>query len=278
MEFAFENHPIAGHLLCLTDGCTEIKVALDYGIRVPWLSRKGMDNLYYMQPADRSDGFVTDKGWNLYGGHRFWMTPESDLSYCPDNEPVSYELTENGVILTQKEDPWLHVEKKLELRFEPDGRIHVLHTLKNLSGHTIETSLWGVNSLAPNGKARISFPGPETDEWLPRRSVAVWKNASLGDSRIRFTVDALLVDHGPCEEYFKMGLFSRDGIAVLENLGQRFTLRFPAGQPEDNSDLGCNFELFMHTAFMELETLGRKCVLAPDESASHWEIWQIEAL
>lgn len=278
MEVKFEKHPVAGKLLCISDGNTEIKAALDYGIRIPWLSHVGMDNLYYMQPADRSDGFITDSGWNLYGGHRFWMTPESDLSYCPDNEPVAYELTENGVILTQKEDPWLHVEKKLELSFMDDGRIKVIHTLKNLTGHTIETSLWGVNSLAPNGKARISFPGPETDEWLPCRSVAVWKNASLGDKRIKFTADSLLVEHGPCDDYFKMGLFSADGEAVLENLGQRFTLRFPADIPQHNSDLGSNFELFMHTAFMELETLGAKCTLEPGQSASHWELWQVEAL
>lgn len=278
MKVVLEEHPIAGKLLCLSDGNTDIRAALDYGIRVTWLSHVGMENLYYMQPRDRSDGFITDKGWNLYGGHRFWMTPESDLSYCPDNDAVSYELSENGVTLTQKEDPWLHVKKKLELIFCQDGRVKAIHTLQNLSGHTIVTSLWGVNSLAPNGKARIAFPSPETDEWLPQRSVAVWKNTNLGDSRIRFTADSLLVNHGPCDDYFKMGLFSRTGVAVWENLGQRFTLCFPADRPENHSDLGSNFELFMHTKFMELETLGARRSLAPGESASHWEIWQVEAL
>ena len=52
-----------GRILWLSDGKTEIGVALDFGIRVMHLSCVGLENLFYRQPADLSDGLITEEGW-----------------------------------------------------------------------------------------------------------------------------------------------------------------------------------------------------------------------
>ena len=70
-----------GNLLWMTDGKTEVAVALDYGLRIVVLHCVGMENVLYHQPNDLSDGLTTEKGWRIYGGHRFWTSPESDDSY-----------------------------------------------------------------------------------------------------------------------------------------------------------------------------------------------------
>ena len=62
-------HPEMGNMLWLEEGDIQIGIALDYGIRVRHLSIKGMENLYYEQPVDLSDGFGTPDGWKLRGGH-----------------------------------------------------------------------------------------------------------------------------------------------------------------------------------------------------------------
>ena len=49
-----------GKMLFLTDGKTEIGCALEFGIRVSHLSAVGMENIYYEQPADCSDGLITE--------------------------------------------------------------------------------------------------------------------------------------------------------------------------------------------------------------------------
>ena len=77
-----------GNLIWLSDGRTEAAAALDFGIRIVHLSCAGKPNLFYSQPDDLSDGLATEAGWRIYGGHRFWSSPESTRSYYPDNAPV----------------------------------------------------------------------------------------------------------------------------------------------------------------------------------------------
>ena len=112
-----------GNLIWLSDGRTEAAAALDFGIRIVHLSCAGKPNLFYSQPDDLSDGLVTEAGWRIYGGHRFWSSPESTRSYYPDNAPVACELLADGVCLRQRTDPWTGFEKTLILRFLPDGRL-----------------------------------------------------------------------------------------------------------------------------------------------------------
>ena len=106
-----------GKVLWVTTDYAEVGVALDFGIRVVHLSCPGMENLFYEQPADLSDGNATPGGWKLYGGHRMWFAPEGDWSYYPDNEPVTYRVSENTVLVEQKTDPWTGQKKLLKLNF-----------------------------------------------------------------------------------------------------------------------------------------------------------------
>lgn len=80
-----------GNLIWLSDGRTEAAAALDFGICIVHLSCAGKPNLFYSQPDDLSDGLATEAGWRIYGGHRFWSSPESTRSYYPDNAPVACE-------------------------------------------------------------------------------------------------------------------------------------------------------------------------------------------
>ena len=110
-----------GNLIWLSDGRTEAAAALDFGIRIVHLSCAGKPNLFYSQPDDLSDGLATEAGWRIYGGHRFWSSPESTRSYYPDNAPVACELLADGVCLRQRTDPWTGFEKTLILCFLPRG-------------------------------------------------------------------------------------------------------------------------------------------------------------
>ena len=105
MHHCEQMHPQWGRVLWLRNEFAELAVALDFGIRIVHASYPGMENLFYEQPNDLSDGFVAEGGWRLYGGHRMWLAPESDDSYYPDNQPVSYEIADGHVLVTQPEDP-----------------------------------------------------------------------------------------------------------------------------------------------------------------------------
>lgn len=277
MRYEIRTDASLGRILWLTDGRTEIGVALDFGIRVIHLSCAGMENLFYRQPEDLSDGFVTDAGWRLYGGHRFCLAPEGEQTYAPDNAPVDYRLLDSGVTLIQNPDRLLGVVKSLTISFLPEGIVRLLHEVRNQSDEPISAALWGINTLAPGGTAVVDFAADAPGTTAPGRVVALWGQTSLADARVRFEKDRFVARQLPVDDYFKIGLFSKGGKAVFENLSQRLVLEYEALQPERYADLGCNFEVYLGRHFMELETLGIRRIIGPGESATHVEQWRLEA-
>ncbi len=273
MEFCIKNDPEWGRIYFMTDGKTEVGVALDFGIRITHLSCVGMENLYYRQPDDLSDGF-TMGNWRLYGGHRMWLAPEGDHSYHPDNEPVNYKTLPNGVIVEQPLDPRQNVVKSLKITFEEDGSLRLDHSFRNAGDETIVGASWGVNTLDGYGSATIGFSG--VDGLNPSRTVSLWGDTNLNDSRLKFTKTEIQVQHAPSPDYFKIGVYSREGKAVFRNKGQQLTLTFDAPEMEKLPDGGCNFELFMSNKFLELEALGIRTEILPGEAACHTERIKLE--
>ena len=266
-----------GKVLWVATDYAEVGIALDFGIRVVHLSCPGMENLFYEQPADLSDGNATPQGWKLYGGHRMWLAPEGDQSYYPDNEPVSYVVDGDSVLVEQKTDPWTGMKKLLKLNFR-EHSISLENIFINDTDAVVEGGSWGVNSMAGGGVAKIDFVGTDPGDYTPRRVVSLWANTNIHDPRLQFTKNSLTATQLPMEDYFKMGLYCDPGKAVYENKGQRFTLTFGAFGIENHPDNGCNFELYLAKEFMELETLGVKRTLQPGEAASHTETWTLEKI
>lgn len=276
MLFHIKSDQTRGSILMLSNGSTEIGVALDYGIRIVHLSCSGMDNLLYRQPNDLSDGYTTDEGWRLYGGHRFWLAPEGSWSTFPDNQAVTYKILSDGAEFVQQIDEWHHVVKFLRIRFRDDGAIDLIHTIKNVGHQVLHASLWGITTFAGGASATVSFEGSQPpDDLTPRRVLALWADTNLGDPRISFQKDCIQIKHTPLEEFFKIGVFSKQGCCVLENLNQRLTIQSEPHSIEHLPDHGCNIEVFMDKNFLELETLGMLKSIAPGRYASHTETWYV---
>lgn len=267
--------PRWGRVLWLSSDHAEVGVALDFGIRVVHLSCPGCENLYYVQPEDLSDGFITDSGWKLHGGHRIWMAPESDDSYAPDNAPVAYELLEDGALICQDVDPLLNICKSLRITFLDDGGVQLEQFIKNVSNVPIDGASWGVNTLDAGGTAFITFTNQDQKGYVPHRVVSLWSDTNLHDPRLSFDKLGLTARHMFLPDYLKLGLYCLDGKAVFENKGQRLTLLFDSQPLSMYPDNGCNFELYMCSKFMELETMGTKAHLLPGESTSHTETWYL---
>lgn len=272
------THPEMGNMLWLEEGDIQIGIALDYGIRVRHLSIKGMDNLYYEQPADFSDGFGSADTWKLRGGHRLWLTPECDDSYYPDDAPVSYTLKEDGVLIVQDVEPPLGIQKTLEITFRPDGTVYLLHHFYNRNDHPIRGASWGVNSLDASGEIEFRYAGGKKGDFYPGTVLALWGQTSLADPRLTFYPDRIHAKYMPISDYFKLGVYCPDGVATLESKGQRLTMGFGVPDIRTLPDQGCNFELYMHKMFLEMESLGSVTEIGPGESASHWESWKLERI
>lgn len=275
MEAYIKQDPQRGRIYWMTDGKTEVGVALDYGIRVLHLSCAGMENLYYVQPADLSDGYGTPDGWKLRGGHRMWLAPEGEHSYHPDDDPVAYTPLPDGVVLEQKLDPLQNIVKTLTITF-CDGKVRLDHSFRNAGEQTITGASWGVNTLDGYGRMSVGFAGE--DGFTPTRAVALWGDTNLHDARVRFTADSLSAQHAPAEDYCKIGIYSRAGKAEFWNKGQHLTLEFAVPPMTQLPDGGCNFEVFMCKEFLEMEVLGEVTVMQPGEAACHTEWLRVEPM
>ena len=263
-----------GRLLVLRDRGVEMGVALDFGLRIVSFRMEGMENIFYEQPNDLSDGHATPGGWRLRGGHRFWTAPESDLSYYPDNAPITYELGEDSVILTQENDPWMHQRKSLTILFTGEG-ISVTHTVENTGEEEMTVAPWGVSTMKP-GIISVPWEGTQPGDYTPRRRVNLWANTNIGDQRLHFQQDGFWAEHLPLTDYCKIGLYAPAGVAVYEGLGQRFTLLFAAPPAESLPDGGSNFEAYLGKTMMEMESAGTLKTLKKGESHSHTELWILE--
>lgn len=276
MEYQIKQDPRYGRMLWLTDGETELGIPLDFGIRILHVSACGGENLLYQQPEDLSDGLTTGEGWRIWGGHRLWSAPESEQSCWPDNQPVSYTMQTDGVILTQAVDPWLHQRKQLQIRFCPDGSLLLEHRIENTGSEPVSIASWGVSTFS-GGKAELWFDGGTKHCLNPERILSVWGDADLSDLRLRFTRDRIFAAFGPGEA-LKIGIFSHSGKAVLQHKNQQFTLTFEADSAKQYPDGGCNFELYTDSHIFELEALGPVQTLAPGQAAAHWERWTVKHL
>jgi hypothetical protein len=269
-----------GNCLWLSDGKTELAASLEYGLRLVHLSCRGMENLFFEENGPQP-GLSTPEGWSVHAGQRLWLAPESNWDYYPDNDPISYELLEDGVVLRQHEDPRLHAKKSACVRFLPDGGIRTEYTIVNTADAPLTCALWVIRATAPGGQVRVPFDcesGTDELDFKPGRSVMLWSSTSLGDERLQFSADSLTATQKPRDEYLKLGFFGRKGLAVLENRGQRLTIHHPAERGAVYADGGCNFELFLCRQMMEVETLSPLVTLQPGESATHGETWYVERI
>lgn len=276
MKTYITNDSEYGNLLWMTDGKTEVAVALDYGLRIVVLHCVGMENVLYHQPNDLSDGLTTEKGWRIYGGHRFWTSPENDDSYYPDNEPIEYAIEEESVLLTQKTDLWTRFKKQLRLSFCDNDDLKVEHILTNCNNHPVNVALWGITTLNGGGVAKIPCKG-NAGGYAPNRALSLWFDTSISDDRLSFENDTIIGKHIFCENKLKIGAYSPQGKISMKNFGQKLEITFATHKMENCPDHGCNAELFLNKHIMELETLGEFKEIKPEKTANHTEYWRISA-
>lgn len=272
MNHTVKNHPVYGKCLFADNGIIEIGVPLEFGLRVGHFSFCGEKNVFFEQPKDMTT-FTTPQGWRLRGGHRLWLAPESEKDYCPDNEPIEYEIKNDTIVLTQKEDPWLKVIKQFVLSF--DGTcLKVTHRITNTAETPLECALWAISVVAPGGTETIDFQRRDggMDHW---HRISMWDYTSLGDPRVTYTRDQIVIRHQPLEEKYKIGVGHPYGPVRYENGDTVFVKHFPVDPNKTYPDANVSFETFCSRYMMEIESLSPLETVLPGGHMEHAEVWEL---
>jgi hypothetical protein len=215
--------------------------------------------------------------WRIYGGHRFWHSPEAmPRSYIPDNEPVTVETEGDSELrVIQPAEPETGIQKQLAFSMS-EGRLVVTHVLRNKGMWPVTLAAWGLSVMAPGGIGIIPQPtSHHPDNLLPNRVLMLWPYADKTDQRFHWGARYITIRQDTERGPTKVGLNVDDGWIAYLNKGTLFVKRFdhqPCGVYPDG---GCSVEMYTGQHMLEAETLGPLTALDPDRSLTHVERWYL---
>lgn len=271
METKIIKHKTLGDCLIIQNGDFSIGVPLQFGIRISFLSYKNSDNLFYEQPSSMKK-FTTSEGWRLYGGHRLWIAPESNKSYYPDNNPISFVIEDDKIVITQEEDEWLKIKKSIELSFEGENCIKLIHKIQNTDSIERKFSVWPVTTMAGGGIEYIPLDH-RARGYTPLQHITWWPSTDLDDDRVKFSKDFITLTHKPNSKTYKLGIGHPNGNVKYVNKGIVFEKSYEIIKDKVYPDSNVSYETYMSDEMIELETLSPLYTVEPNQTVQHIEKW-----
>ncbi len=271
MNTYFIDYRHFGKCLFVESGNITLGIPLEFGIRIIYLSYQGGDNLFFEQPKDMKE-LSTDEGWRVFGGHRLWVAPESPKNYKPELQPITYELKDNTIILTQNNDDWLNVQKSLEITFEGDNLVKLNHVIKNTDTKTKTFSPWSISSMAGGGVEYIPLKYRDNG-YNPLHRFSTWDYTSLGDDRAEYSRELIKLSHRANSKKYKIGVGHPNGPVKYVNKGVVFEIIYDVFNDKVYPDGDVSFETFMCDYMVEIESLSPLYEVKPNESVCHQEKW-----
>ena len=173
----------------------------------------------------------------------------------------------------------LSLRKTVEVRLDPGSEAMSLrHILTNEGSRTLEIAPWPVTQMRLGGVAVAPLPpAGEEPSRRPNQLVVLWPYTSGSDERLQIGDHRLTVSARP-DRPMKVGCLSSTGTAGYLRDGLLVVLRFDPARGSVHADLGCNLEIYCDDRTIELESLGPLVALAPGESVTHDELWEIHAV
>lgn len=272
-----------GNCLEISNGIVKLLVTIDVGPRVINYSFVDGENMMF-EDTERnfsSSGPAFEKfgggTWYIYGGHRLWTSPEAmPKSYYPDNDPVPYELIENGAVFKPVMQKWNQYQYEITITLDPDtSHVCLTHKVKNCAAWDVTLAPWTLTVLSPGGYEIVAQPTKDTG-LLGNRLLALWPYTNMMDRRVTWGTKYIALKQEPGHpDKFKVGLNSEHGFAMYFNHGDLFIKQYTPVENGNYPDGGMSFETFTNDLFLEMESLGEITSIPPDTSVTHTEHWSL---
>lgn len=253
-------------------------VTVSTGPRILSCSAFGSENLFAELPDAELD-YPGEGNLKMVGGHRLWYAPEKpETTYIPDNLPVDWVEIEKGIELTQGVDQPTGIRKSMTVQVAESGaKVTVTHKLTNTGEEPFVLAPWAITQLRAGGKAVIPQRRQAADPHglLPNRNIVLWTYTDLASDLLHLKNEGLYVSARVKEGAIKIGSPNPLGWIGYHLDGLLFVKRADYVQGGDYLDMGASSQVYANSFFIELETLAPVVRLAPGESASHKEVWEV---
>ncbi|KGM98003.1 hypothetical protein Z968_01380 [Clostridium novyi A str. 4552] len=273
-----------GNCLKINNGLIEVVATLDFGPRIIRFCNIEKDNMFFEDETFKiaNNGqqfsiFDSDEGWKIYGGHRLWVSPESDpRTYYPDNKKVEWNNMENGVLLKAQKEKWTNIQKEIELRLDEDkAEVTLVHKITNLGPWSIKCAPWALTVMAPGGKEVIPQSSRKTG-LLPNRQLVLWPYSKLNDKRLYLGEKYItLKQNKDNEQQFKIGINNELGWIAYFNYNNLFIKKYNHLIDGMYPDFGVSYETYTNNLMLEMETLGQLQDIEPYKAIEHKEQWYL---
>lgn len=262
------------HNVRLANGEMELIVTQDVGPRIIRFGFIGGPNLFGEIRGQL--GKNGEREWQIRGGHRLWVAPESKKRSCePDNRPISIRDIPGGIQTFQKAGP-LGIEKSMKITLAPRGTaVKITHTLTNRNRTPFDLSVWSLTVMPRRGVAIIPLPAKisHTKRLTHNQNWSLWGYTDFSDPRWTLGSRYLQFRQDPARSANKLGIAQREGWAAYWLDKTLFVKKFKRIEGAAYPDGDVNFETFANEDILELESLGPMVTLKPGGSAQHEEIW-----
>ena len=285
VNFREANYHGFGKCLVIENGLAEIYVTIDIGPRIIRYALKDGKNLFFEDRAadivEKGEAFdkhfYKDAFWRIYGGHRYWLSPEHmPLTYYPDNDQVDYKTEKNTATFVPKAQAENGVQLILQVTLdEKSTKVTVNHKLINVSQQEKEYSIWALSVFKKGGIAVVGQNKEQTG-LLPNGVMALWPYTNMADKRVKWGEDIIAVKQNPkAATNFKYGIENRGGWGAFFVDDNLFVKKYTHIQGADYPDFGMSTEVFTNKHFIELESLSPMYKLAADAQVEHREDWEL---
>lgn len=291
------------HCYRTSNGEVELIAVADVGPRILRFGYVGDANLFGVLSGGGEK--IDNKVWNIFGGHRLWVAPESYKgTYYPDNYAVDARMEGNTLILTSPIEVWdenlrnslnyeeiqknandlefrkkLGFQKQMEIRMDENGAVTIMHRITNCGLDTQRIAAWALSVMARGGLGVVPNPPfhPHGSEYLlPQRAIMTWSYTSLDDSRLKFSPKYVSVRQDPDKDApFKIGFSSTEGWAAYALKDRLFVKTMDYYKDREYPDVGSSVEIYVSKDIMEIETLAPLVTLQSGEFTTHRECWRL---
>lgn len=275
-----------GECLTVTNGLFEMYITTDIGPRIIKFNPVGKENIMFEDierelhkpKGSLAPYYDEDDYWDIYGGHRFWVSPESwPETYYPDNHKVKAEIYGNTVTLTTPVQKATGLKQSIVLTFsEISSTVSVEHILENMGEQEKECAIWAITVLSKNGKCIVPQSSRETN-LLSNRTLMLWPYTDIHDERLEIDNKYITLCQSPeAKCSLKFGINNEDGYIWYINHGYTFRKYFITNHIKNTyPDNGCSCEVYTNRLFLEAESLSPLVKLAPGGKIRHTEVWEL---
>lgn len=278
-EASYKNF---GKCLSISNGALEVLITVDVGPRIIKCALTGKHNLMFEDierklTHDVSALFGEGKTWNIYGGHRLWLSPESfPETYYPDNEKVVYTIRPDGAEFTPAKQDNTGLQYTITVTMDPVlPELNVNHIIKNTKSSPVKGAAWALTVLDRNGAVIVPQPKEDTG-LLPNRVLAVWPYTDLTDKRLFLGKEYIALRQNPeVKEPIKFGINNTVGKVAYINYGQALVKETEFIPDSVYPDFGVSSEIYSCDMFTEAETLSPLREIKPGDFITHTERWRL---